>query len=180
MRPTSDVGEEWQSNVIYIIKNPLSNSSSENLVVREWQINKKTFELEIPTLESMLNEKTSMVAFTHCSNLLGTINPVEEYIKIIRKRCPKAIIVVDGVALAAHRCVDVQKIDADFYVFSIYKTFGPHIAALHGKRERMEALDGINHFYVTGKLPQLLIERFVFNNFFFRQPKKHPTRKLHL
>lgn len=84
---------------------------------------------------------------------MGTINPVEEYVRVIRAKAPNAIIVVDGVALAAHRMVDVQEIGADFYVYSNYKAYGPHIAALYGKREAFEALHGINHFYVLGKSP---------------------------
>jgi selenocysteine lyase/cysteine desulfurase len=74
-----------------------------NLIVRDWKINKETFELETETLATLLNENTSLIAMTHCSNVLGTINPVEEYVKIIRASAPKAIIVIDGVALAAHR-----------------------------------------------------------------------------
>src|SRR5206468_6826672 len=56
-------------------------------------------------------------------------------------------VLVDGVAYAAHRAVDVRAWDVDFYVVSFYKIFGPHNAALYGRRERLLELAGISHFF---------------------------------
>jgi selenocysteine lyase/cysteine desulfurase len=55
---------------------------------------------------------------------------------------------VDGVALAPHRAIDVQELGADFYGFSLYKVFGPHVAALYGRQDLLESLPSINHFFL--------------------------------
>ena len=59
-----------------------------------------------------------------------------------------ALICVDGVAFAPHRLIDVQDLDVDYYVFSFYKTYGPHQAVLYGRRELLLQLDNLNHYFV--------------------------------
>ena len=81
-----------------------------------------------------MTERTRLVAVTHVSNILGTINPVAEIARRVHAR--GAEIAVDGVAYAPHRAVDVQAWDVDYYVFSFYKTYGPHFAVLYGKSEK--------------------------------------------
>jgi selenocysteine lyase/cysteine desulfurase len=79
---------------------------------------------------------------------------VKEIVKMIRTKSPNAIVIVDGVAYAAHRAIDVQDMDVDFYAFSFYKTFGPHLAVLYGKKEKFASLKNINHFYITEESPR--------------------------
>jgi selenocysteine lyase/cysteine desulfurase len=60
-----------------------------------------------------------------------------------------ALFCVDGVAYAPHRLIDVQKFDADFYVFSSYKVYGPHLGVMYGKYELLGEMDGINHYFIA-------------------------------
>ncbi len=114
--------------------------------VKIWKIDPETFTLDLDELRKLMTEKTRLVAFTHVSNILGTINPIGEITQIIHEHGAK--VCVDGVAYAPHRLVDVQKWDVDFYVFSLYKVYGPHFALMFGKREHLKELPGINHFFI--------------------------------
>ncbi len=116
------------------------------IVIKTWKVNPDTFELKTDELEKLMTDKTRLVAFTHVSNIIGTINPVKEITKFIHDR--GALVCVDGVAYAPHRLVDVQDLDVDFYVFSLYKVYGPHYSLLYGKHEHFEMLPGINHFFI--------------------------------
>ncbi|MGL4333282.1 MAG: aminotransferase class V-fold PLP-dependent enzyme [Bacteroidales bacterium] len=91
-------------------------------------------ELDMDAFASMLNEKTKLVSIMHVSNVLGTINPVEEIIRLAHaKNVP---VMIDGAQAIAHSEVDVQALDVDFYVFSAHKIYGPNgIGVLYGKEE---------------------------------------------
>jgi len=96
-------------------------------------------ELELDTLESMLTEKTRIVAVTHASNSLGTINPVKEMIRRVHSR--GIPVLVDGAQMVQHGRVNVQDLDCDFYVFSSHKIFGPTgSGVLYGKEAILENL----------------------------------------
>ncbi len=116
------------------------------IVVKHWKVNPETFALDLDDLEKLMTDKTRLVAFAHVSNVLGTINPVGEITRFVHEHDAK--VCVDGVAYAPHRLVDVQKWDVDFYVFSLYKVYGPHYAILYGKRKHLKDLPGINHFFI--------------------------------
>ena len=90
--------------------------------------------LRMEELESLLNEKTRIVAVNHVSNTLGTINPVAE---IIRKAHAKGIpVLVDGAQAASHLPIDVQALDCDFYCFSGHKMYAPMgVGVLYGKEQ---------------------------------------------
>ncbi len=91
-------------------------------------------ELQLNQLDSMLNDKTKIVAVMHASNVLGTINPIEEIIK--KAHALNIPVLVDGAQAIPHTAVDVQKLDADFYVFSGHKVYGPTgIGVLYGKEK---------------------------------------------
>ena len=96
-------------------------------------------ELLVDQLNKLLTKKTKMVAITHMSNVLGTVNPVKEIIRIAHaKGIP---VLVDGSQAAVHMGVDVRDLDADFYVFTGHKTYGPTgIGVLYGKKHHLEAL----------------------------------------
>jgi len=116
------------------------------IVVNIWKVNPETLELQLEDLEKLMTEKTKLVAFTHASNVLGTINPIEEFTSFIHDQ--GAMVCVDGVAYAPHRLIDVQKWNVDFYVFSFYKVYGPHYSLLFSKKNILEQLPGINHFFI--------------------------------
>jgi cysteine desulfurase/selenocysteine lyase len=101
-------------------------------------INKKG-ELIVEEFKKLITEKTKLVSFTHTSNSLGTINPTEEIIKIAHAN--NALVLVDGAQAIGHDRVDVQKLDADFFVFSGHKLFGPTgTGILFGKEELLNDL----------------------------------------
>ncbi len=116
------------------------------IVVRTWKINPDTYECDLDDLQSMLNERTKLVAFPQVSNLLGDIVDVPAITKMVH--AAGARVVVDGVAYAPHRAIDVMAWDVDFYVYSTYKVFGPHMAVLFGKTEALSELEGPNHFFL--------------------------------
>ncbi len=91
-------------------------------------------ELVMDEYKKLITDKTKMVAITHISNTLGTINPIKEIIKIAHdKNIP---VLVDGAQAVPHTSVDVQELDADFYVFSGHKLFGPTgVGVLYGKEK---------------------------------------------
>ena len=96
-------------------------------------------ELEIEVFQNLLSEKTKMVAITHVSNALGTIVPLEKVIK--KSHDAGALVLVDGCQAAPHLQVDVQELDADFYVFSGHKIYGPSgIGVLYGKESLLESM----------------------------------------
>lgn len=96
-------------------------------------------ELQEGAFEQLLSEKTKVVAVTHVSNVLGTINPVKALIE--KAKSVGAITLIDGAQAVPHFMVDVQALDCDFYVFSSHKLFGPTgIGVLYGKEERLNSL----------------------------------------
>ena len=97
-------------------------------------------ELILEEYKKLLTERTKLVAVTHISNVLGTINPVGEITKLAHDA--GAIVMIDGAQAAPHAKVDVQEIDADFYCFSGHKIYGPTgSGVLYGKLEHLEAMD---------------------------------------
>lgn len=130
---------------------PWRTFEKKGITVKEWKINKETFDLEIEDLEKLMTEKTRFVALTHTSNVLGTINGIKKITSFVHER--GAWIGVDGVAYAPHRLPDVKDLDVDFYAFSFYKVYGPHYSILYGKKEHLERLPGVNHFFLEKEIP---------------------------
>jgi cysteine desulfurase family protein (TIGR01976 family) len=116
------------------------------VTVREWRIDPVSLELELAGLEALLGPRTRLVCVTHCSNVLGTIMPIAEIAR--RVHAAGAELCVDGVAFAPHRAVDVRALGCDWYVYSFYKTYGPHQAVLWGRYERLLELDSLNHDFI--------------------------------
>ncbi len=96
-------------------------------------------ELLIEELDGLITDRTKILGVTHVSNVLGTINPAKEIIAIAHaKGVP---VLVDGAQAVPHVAVDVVDLDADFYVFSGHKLYGPTgIGALYGKKEHLDAM----------------------------------------
>lgn len=96
-------------------------------------------ELEMDAYEEMLGDRTAMVALTHVSNALGTITPMAEVIRLAHRR--DVPVLVDGCQAIPHLPIDVQALDADFYVFSGHKLYGPSgIGVLYGKETLLNAM----------------------------------------
>jgi cysteine desulfurase family protein (TIGR01976 family) len=116
------------------------------IVLREWQIDPETEDLEIEDLLPLLGDKTKLVCFNHCSNVAGMFRDV----KAIARRVHEAgaLVCVDGVAAVPHRRVDVKALDVDFYLYSPYKVFGPHMGVLYGKRDLLALLANQSHYFL--------------------------------
>ncbi len=116
------------------------------VVVKTWRADGDTLTLRLEDLAPLFGPRTRLVCFTQASNLVGSAHDVAAITRFVHER--GARVCVDGVAFAPHRRLDVRAWDVDYYVFSVYKTYGPHLAALYGKRERLAELRGINHFFI--------------------------------
>jgi cysteine desulfurase/selenocysteine lyase len=96
-------------------------------------------ELRLDEYERLLSDRTRLVSVMHVSNALGTINPVADIIRLAHAR--GVPILIDGAQAIAHMCVDVQALDADFYVFSSHKVFGPTgVGVLYGRAQLLESM----------------------------------------
>jgi cysteine desulfurase/selenocysteine lyase len=96
-------------------------------------------DLDLDAFKKLLNEKTRLVAVTHVSNALGTINPVKEIIGMAHQ--VGAYVLIDGAQAVAHLAVDVQDLNCDFYCFSGHKVYGPMgIGVLYGKEALLDAM----------------------------------------
>ncbi len=130
---------------------PWRRLSEVGAVIKEWKINPKSAELEINKFEELLSDRTKIVAVTHCSNIVGSINDLKKISYLAHKN--NAILIGDGVSFAPHGFPDVKDLDVDFYTFSLYKTYGPHLALLYGKEEILKKLPNQNHQFLEGSYP---------------------------
>ena len=95
--------------------------------------------LDMDAYKALLSPRTRVVSITHVSNVLGTVNPVADIVRMAHEH--GAVALIDGAQAIAHKDVDVRALDADFYVFSSHKMYGPTgIGVLYGKRELLEKM----------------------------------------
>lgn len=100
---------------------------------------KKDGTLDMDVYQSLFNDRTKLVAVCHVSNVLGTVNPIKEMISEAHRY--KVPVLVDGAQAVSHHKIDVQDLDADFYVFSAHKMYGPTgVGVLYGKRQLLEMM----------------------------------------
>lgn len=113
-------------------------AEKKGIKLRVVNINEKG-ELDMEHFKSLINEKTKMVSIMHVSNVLGTINPVKEIIDIAHSA--DVPVLIDGAQSIPHLGVDVQALDADFYVFSAHKIYGPTgMGVLYGKEKWLDKM----------------------------------------
>lgn len=95
--------------------------------------------LDLSEIDSIITPKTKLLAISHMSNVLGTINPVEELTEKVH--AVGGVVLVDGAQAAPHMPIDVKALDADFYALSAHKMLGPTgVGVLYGKRDLLEAM----------------------------------------
>lgn len=118
---------------------------SEGIVVREWCIDPISGLLDPEDLGQLLNNKTKMVAYPQCSNIVAHWNPVREINAKIHE--VGAISIVDGVAAAPHGLPNVGELGADIYLLSLYKTWGPHLGLMTVKQSLLRRLSNQGHSF---------------------------------
>ena len=129
---------------------PWRRLAERGIEVREWQINPDTGALDPADLAAMLDEKVRLVCFPHCSNVVGQINPVTEITAMAH--AAGAFVCVDGVSYAPHGFADVGTLGPDIYLFSAYKTYGPHQGLMVIRRTLGELLPNQGHHFNGGTL----------------------------
>lgn len=98
-------------------------------------------QLDLSVLPQLVTERTRLIAVTHVSNVLGTINPLKELIALVRKLNPESVVLVDGSQSVVHMNVDVADLDPDFFVFTGHKLYGPTgVGVLYGRKTLLEAM----------------------------------------
>ena len=113
--------------------------------IREWRMDPETGHLNPEDLESLLDEKVRLVCFPHCSNVVGEVNPVIEITALAH--AAGAFVCVDGVSYAPHGFVDVGSLGPDIYLFSAYKTYGPHQGIMVVRRALAQLLPNQGHYF---------------------------------
>ncbi len=124
---------------------PWRRLAARGIEVREWQLNPETGQLEIPALQALLDDDVRLVCFPHCSNVVGHINPVAEITAVAHGA--GAVSCVDGVSYAPHGLPDVGALGCDIYLFSAYKTYGPHQGIMVVREGLARALPNQGHHF---------------------------------
>ncbi|MCL3882483.1 aminotransferase class V-fold PLP-dependent enzyme [Marivita sp. GX14005] len=124
---------------------PWRRLADEGIEIREWRIDPESGHLDVAALEELLDEKVRLVCFPHCSNVVGEINPVAEITALCH--AAGAFVCVDGVSYAPHGFADIGQMGPDIYLFSSYKTYGPHQGIMVLRRALGEMLPNQAHFF---------------------------------
>jgi len=128
--------------------------SEHGIKINEWKFNPDSAELELDELKNLITEKTKFICVCHTSNVVASINNLKDIITLAHQNNIK--VVGDGVAYMAHDIADLKDLDIDFYGFSLYKTYGPHLALLYGKRDLLLETKNLNHEFLEGSVPYTL------------------------
>ncbi|MCB1388396.1 MAG: aminotransferase class V-fold PLP-dependent enzyme [Rhodobacteraceae bacterium] len=123
---------------------PWRRLADNGIEVREWRIDPVTGHLPVDRLAALL-EGAKLLCFPHCSNVLGEVNPVAEIVAMAH--AAGAVVCVDGVSYAPHGLPDVSALGADIYLFSAYKTYGPHQGIMIVRRALGMALPNQGHVF---------------------------------
>ncbi|MEX0328930.1 MAG: aminotransferase class V-fold PLP-dependent enzyme [Ruegeria sp.] len=124
---------------------PWRRLSEDGIEIREWRIDPETGTLDPQDLENLLDERVRLVCFPHCSNVVGDINPVTEITAIAH--AAGAFVCVDGVSYVPHGFPNVGELGPDIYLFSAYKTYGPHQGCMVIRRALGQMLPNQGHYF---------------------------------
>lgn len=128
---------------------PWRRLADEGIEVREWKVDPVTGSLDPETLRPLL-KGAKLLCFPHCSNVVAEINDVATICALAREE--GAVTCVDGVSYAPHGFPNMQELGADIYLFSSYKTYGPHQGLMLIQRALAEALPNQGHYFNAGYL----------------------------
>jgi cysteine desulfurase family protein (TIGR01976 family) len=126
---------------------PWARLSRRGVTVKVWRVDPASFQCPLEDLAKLLSPRTRIVTLPHVSNLLGEIMPVAAATALAHQA--GARVVADGVAFAPHRAIDVQALGVDYYLYSTYKVFGPHLGAMFGRLDAFAEIEGPNHFFIA-------------------------------
>jgi len=131
---------------------PWRRLADAGIEIREWCIDADSGHLDPGDLGRLLDDKVRLVCFPHCSNIVGEVNPVAEIVRLAHEA--GALACVDGVSYAPHGLADVGALGADIYLFSAYKTYGPHQGVMVVRRDLARVLPNQGHYFNAGCLYQ--------------------------
>ena len=152
------IGDRWQSDDEIIVTNQdheanngvwRRKANEKGVTIHEWKVDPDSGLLNVDELIPLLNDKTRWVFFSHCSNVVGTANPVESITKTIRANSA-ARVFVDAVAYAPHCISDLKALGIDGYAFSLYKVFGPHQGIMYINQSIRNELVSQAHYFLSG------------------------------
>jgi selenocysteine lyase/cysteine desulfurase len=122
--------------------------ASRGINVIEWHVDRDSGVLRVEDLEKLFTERTRLVAYPQCSNVIGHVNPVREISQLAHRH--GALTVVDGVGWAPHGFPDLKDLQTDIYMFSSYKTFGPHLGVMYVQKDLIGRMENQSHFFKEG------------------------------
>ncbi|MEM6309869.1 MAG: aminotransferase class V-fold PLP-dependent enzyme, partial [Pseudomonadota bacterium] len=124
---------------------PWRRLADRGIEIREWRVDQDTGHLELAALAELLDESVRLVCFPHCSNIVGEINPVTEITAIAHSA--GAFTCVDGVSYAPHGFENIGQLGCDIYLFSAYKTYGPHQGIMTMNATLAQLLPNQGHWF---------------------------------
>ncbi len=119
--------------------------AAHEVLIKEWCVDPHTGCLDRSDLDPLLSDRTRLLVFPHASNIVGHVNPVADIVS--RAHAAGALTVVDGVSWAPHGLPDIRSLGADVYLFSLYKTYGPHQGVMVLSPELLEQLGNEGHYF---------------------------------
>lgn len=129
---------------------PWRRLADRGIEVREWTVDPDTGHLDIADLQNLIDDKVKLLCFPHCSNVVGEINPLAEICAIAKGA--GVYTCVDGVSYAPHGLPNVDELGADVYLFSAYKTYGPHQGIMVIREGLGFTLPNQGHYFNEGAL----------------------------
>ena len=151
-------GDAWQPGDEIVVTNQDHEANSgvwrrkaleRGVTIRQWEVEPDSGLLDINKLYPLLNDRTRWVFFPHCSNIVGTVNPVKQIVELVKTGSP-ARVFVDAVAYAPHHVCDLKALGVDGYAFSLYKVYGPHQGLMYVNAEVRGDLTSQAHYFNSG------------------------------
>jgi cysteine desulfurase family protein (TIGR01976 family) len=128
---------------------------SDDVVLKEWAVNPENGLLDVADLEQLISERTRLVCVTHASNVAAAVNPIRQIADLVH--AAGGWLLVDGVAHAPHAAIDLVALGCDAYVYSSYKTFGPHLGMMFTTSEFNAAMANQGHYFNDSKPTSRLV-----------------------